>query len=169
MNNKVYVAKSKLGLGVFCEANLKKGEKIFTLSGPIIDGESAKEDESEYWVQIDDKLYINPEEPVRRLNHSCNPNAGIKKDYDVVALRNIRKDEEIRLDYSTTMDEDGWTMKCRCGSDNCRKIVKDFKYLPSNLRQKYLRLGIVQNFIAKKYNIPADAEIKLYNPQGCSL
>ena len=61
-----------------------------------------------------------------------------------------KKDEEIFYDYSTTMDEDSWTLQCKCGSQNCRKIVKDFKFLPQELQKKYLELNIVQNFIKKQ-------------------
>jgi len=85
------------------------------------------------------------------VNHSCNLNAGIKNNVILFAIKNIKKGEEIKFDYSTTVDEDDWTMKCECHQKNCRKIIKDFKYLPKNTQKKYLKLGIVQRFIAKKY------------------
>jgi len=85
------------------------------------------------------------------INHSCNPNSGIKCDKILVSVKNIEKDEQIFYDYSTTMDEDSFTMQCDCREPDCRKIVKDFKYLPAKTREKYLKLGIVQNFIAKQY------------------
>jgi len=150
---KTYIAEGKIGLGVFAKIAIGKNEKIGTLLGPEMSLERAidEEDNGSNCIQIGDQLYFNSEGIARRLNHSCDPNAGIKNNRELVALQNIKKDEEISFDYSTTMDEDAWTMKCRCGSKNCRGVIKDFKYLPSDLQRKYLLLGIVQNFIAKKY------------------
>lgn len=111
----------------------------------------AKGDETGHCLQIGQELYIDPEDPGRRLNHSCAPNAGIMRDFDVVAIRDIKKSDEITIDYSTTMDEDIWVMECQCGGDNCRRTIKDFKCLPRDLQKKYLSLGVVQNFIANKY------------------
>ena len=42
-------------------------------------------------------------------------------------------------------------MGCLCGTNNCIGNVEDFKYLPTDLQQKYLEMNIVQGFIAKKY------------------
>ncbi|GAI75942.1 unnamed protein product, partial [marine sediment metagenome] len=101
--------------------------------------------------QVEKEKYIDLKEPGKYVNHSCNPNVGIKKDKKLVAIKNIKKGEEIFWDYSTSMDEDNWTMKCKCGNKDCRKIIKDFKYLPERTKNKYLKMGIVQKFIAKKF------------------
>ena len=50
------------------------------------------------------------------------------------------------------MDENYWTMECKCGEKNCREVVKDFKHLPSKIQKKYLDMNIVQKFIAQQYN-----------------
>ena len=88
-------------------------------------------------------------EPDRYLNHSCDPNAGIVDNRRLVAIRAIAAGEEIRFDYSTTMAEDFWTLECRCGSPLCRGTVTDFRLLPSEVKQRYLELGVVQGFIAR--------------------
>lgn len=80
------------------------------------------------------------------------PTPGIAAPQILIALRDIKADEELRFDYSTTMDENRWTMTCRCGAKDCRGIVKDFHLLPTKLQQRYLRLGVVQEFIARKAN-----------------
>jgi hypothetical protein len=102
-------------------------------------------------LQIGPDRYIDLEEPGRIVNHSCNPNAGIRDDVQLIAIKDIQKDEEIRYDYSTTMDDGHWTLKCKCNEPNCRKVIKDFKHLPPDVQQKYITLGIVQKFIAEKY------------------
>ena len=150
---RTYIAKSNIGLGVFARISIYKDESIGMLLGSEVDLQKAldMEDGGANCIQIDDQLYFNSRGLARSINHSCNPNAGIKNDRELVAIRDIKKDEEIRFDYSTTMDEDCWTMECKCRSKNCRGLVRDFKYLPLDLQQKYLQLGIVQNFIMKKY------------------
>jgi len=75
------------------------------------------------------------------INHSCEPNVYIKHVNflvrRVVALRDIKKGEEICCDY--VIDTMGkWKMKCHCGSNNCRKIVySDFFKLSKHLQKKY--------------------------------
>ena len=82
-------------------------------------------------------------------NHSCNPNAGIRDGRILVAIRPVAVGDEIRFDYSTTMAENFWTMRCFCGAPDCRGLVEDFARLPLELRRRYLELGVVQRFIAR--------------------
>ena len=78
------------------------------------------------------------------MNHSCDPNAGLKEDREMVALREIQPGEEVAFDYSTTMSERHWTMPCACGAAGCRKVVGDFHELPILVQQRYLQLAVVQ-------------------------
>lgn len=155
ITQKYYIADTDVEKGVFAKRQIRKDEIILKFTGPIINSKQINDRHGKYRggrpLQIEDNKYIGIEKPGVFINHSCNPNAGIKKNVNLIALKNIKKDDEIRFDYSTTMDEDSWTMKCKCHKKNCRKIIKDFKYLPKNTQGKYLKLGIVQRFIAKKY------------------
>jgi len=81
------------------------------------------------------------------VNHSCDPNTGVRDDVRLVALRDLIAGEEIRYDYSTTMDEDHWTLQCRCGSRGCRGVVRDFKWLPKDTKLHLLRQNIVPGLI----------------------
>ncbi len=152
MNNKIYIGDTDVGKGVFAKRLIKKGEKILKFTGRIVNAGQINKEKSRRGdpLQISDNKYIDLEEPGILANHSCNPNVGIKNDKILIALKNIKKGEEIRYDYSLTMDKSEWVMKCKCYQKNCRKIVKDFKYLPKQLQKKYLKLGIVQKFIASK-------------------
>lgn len=153
-NQKFYIANSKFGQGVFAKQDIKIEEKILVFTGDIIDFDQAVLKAPPYEgdaLQIGKDIYVNLEPPSRFVNHSCEPNAGIKNDIDLVALRDIKAGEEIYFDYSTTMDEDYWNLQCGCSSVNCRKVVKDFKYLPYHIKRKYLDLNIVQKFIAVQY------------------
>ncbi len=158
-NGKLYCATGYLGLGLFAGRPIEKGNTILVFTGPIIGfGEAVAKGDRECWpLQIDYGKYIDLEAPGCLANHSCEPNAGIQDEEDLthiklIALRDISPDEEIRYDYSTTMDEDFFTMPCRCGSKFCRQRVEDFKYLPPEVQKNYLQSKLVIGFIAKKEN-----------------
>jgi SET domain-containing protein len=58
------------------------------------------------------------------INHSCRPNAYMKTLYGHVlffALRDIRPDEEITVDYEDTLHPN--TKRCRCGAATCRGTI----------------------------------------------
>lgn len=152
-DEKFYIAECDFGKGLFAKKPIKEGEVIFEFTGELVNFKQTinRQDNFGDPLQIDKDLYINLEEPVRFINHSCNPNTGIKNDVILIALKDIWKGEELYFDYSTTMDEAHWIMQCRCGHTNCRKIIKDFKYLPYQIKQRYLSQNIVQKFIAIQY------------------
>lgn len=156
-DGRLYCATSNLGLELFAGRPLKKGETILVFKGRIINfDEAVAKGDRECWpLQIDHGKYIDLEKPGCLANHSCEPNAGVQDGGSatrvrLVALRDILLDEKIRYDYSTTMDEDSFTMGCNCGSKNCRGVVEDFKCLPSGVQDHYLQEGLVMKFIAKK-------------------
>jgi hypothetical protein len=154
MHETVYVADCALGRGVFSAREFAPGERILEFTGPIITLAEAiaKGDAEANPLQFDDHHYLDLQPPAVFLNHSCTPNTGVATDFWLVALREIPAGEELRFDYSTTMHENRWTMACRCGASNCRGLVADFRLLPLECRQHYLRLGIVQPFIVRALN-----------------
>ena len=84
------------------------------------------------------------------VNHSCEPNCGIRNDGEHVilfALRDIAKSEEITFDYSTTQTGGFWSMLCQCGSPNCRGMIGDFRDLPAATQQFYLAEGAVLTYL----------------------
>jgi hypothetical protein len=100
-----------------------------------------------YCLQIGFDKYIALHFPFSLANHSCNPNCGINGDLDFFTIKSVRKGEELRWDYSTSMLERSWTMHCDCGEPNCRKEIGDFDLLPYSLQRAYIRQGIVMPFI----------------------
>jgi len=160
MNRKVRVSNCDVGKGVFAEIDLPEGEVILYVTGRILD--RAQNDsiylEGENSVQVATDRYIDPTYPAVFLNHSCMPNAGIDSELRLVALRDIAADEEIRFDYSTSMLERNWTMKCRCGEANCRGVIDDFDRLPRSVRDFYLDRHVVQDFIVDKLADSSDSD-----------
>ena len=151
--DRFYISQCDFGRGLFAKRAIKKGEVIFKFVGKIINFQQTLNRKDNFGdpLQIGKDIYLNLEEPMRFINHSCNPNTGLKNDVLLIALENIQKGEEIYFDYSTSMDEDYWTMHCKCGNENCRKLIKDFRHLPPQIKQKYLELNLVQKFIAVQY------------------
>ena len=146
------VHECELGRGVFAERWYRAGEEILRFEGRTVPAAAVAdmgEDEC-YMIQIGPELYLEPAPPGRYTNHSCAPNAAIKDDCRLIALRDIAPGEQICFDYSTTMSENNWTMACRCGAPNCRGVIRDFGELPEDLRRRYLDLRVVQSFIVRE-------------------
>jgi hypothetical protein len=145
---KFYIAKTKdKGKGLFAKRDIKKGELIFVRKkGKVYDekdmiSSGLRED---HFMQIGKNKFMHILPPGCYGNHSCDPNCGIKED-KTFALKDIKKDEEITVDYDTF--EYDWKMWCKCGSKNCRKILRGYKYLSKELRKKYK--GYIQEYLLK--------------------
>lgn len=127
------------GRGIFAVRDIRKSEIISTFTGPRVKIEHL----DEYPQEVVDHLfnvgtdeYILAREPEVRTNHSCDPNAGIVNDVCLIAMRDIRKDEEITFDYSIIINDD-WTLDCLCGSPLCRKVIGKYRDLPQEIKDKY--------------------------------
>jgi len=145
------IARCRFGLGVFAARDIALGEVILPIEGPPIDfAETTRRGARECMaIQIGPSLYIDTQPPAVWVNHSCEPNCGIRADRHLTALRPIREGEEICYDYSTTMEEGSFTMECRCGAPTCRRVLRDFSTLSPALRRKYISQGIVMSFILR--------------------
>lgn len=159
MSTKVYVKECELGRGLFALKRIRAGEMVLVLGGDVITvhhvrGMGEKQGNP---VQIGSRQYIDVEPPGLYINHSCQPNTGVMNDTILVALRDISVDEELRFDYSTTMSEGDWTMRCRCGAAQCRGLIEDFHLLAKTLKQRYLARGIVQRFIVEEHYAQIEA------------
>lgn len=148
-----YIRPCDVGLGVFAGRHIQVGEVILRIWGPTIDfAETKRRGPRECMaIQIGPGRYIDTQAPGVFVNHSCEPNAGICDDVNMIALRDIAAGEEIRFDYSTTMEEQSFTMECLCGLPQCRHVISDFSTLPERLQQRYLELRIVMKFIQLSY------------------
>jgi len=71
-------------------------------------------------------------------NHSCEPNTAYKG-LNVIALRNIKKGEELTLDYASFLDENMEPFQCQCGSPKCRGLITG---TPNNSVTERESLGI---------------------------
>jgi uncharacterized protein len=139
------------GRGVFSDESIAAGTLIITFTGPFL--RYADTTPRTFALQIGPDLYIGASGgPDDFINHSCEPNAGFRIEgttAELHAIRDIAAGEEILFDYSTTLDEDDFTMACQCGTPSCRKVIGDAKYLPKKVWQKYQDLGILPAYIQR--------------------
>jgi len=148
---------TSFGKGVQALKNIDKYEKILNFEGTVFkrtDLPLPYNEKNDYYLQIAPDLFLGPSGGLDDyVNHSCDPNSGIvfKSDaIELIAIKQIRKNEEIFFDYSTTMDNFGWKMMCCCNTAKCRKFVDDFLNIPMNLQFYYIGQGIVPDYLMKK-------------------
>ena len=151
ITHKLTIGDSKFGKGIFTNVRIAKGAEIFTFTGNPLSFDDAVKlgDDQCYALQVERFKYIMLETPFGYVNHSCDPNCGLKDSTKLIAIKNIDVGEELFYDYSTTMLERHWTMQCDCKSPNCRKIVDDFDKLSIATKEYYLSLNVVPAFIIK--------------------
>ena len=101
-----------------------------------------------YWWQIGKTAWLRAKPPGEFINHSCNPSAVILNLVQLIAARDIEQGEEITVDYDAIdWDEHILPMKCLCGYENCRKIIKGYKFLPDEIKMRYKQIGIIPEYI----------------------
>ena len=152
----ISIQQSKFGKGLFASIDIQKNTIVTRATGRLMNFEETtrlKEKES-HTLQIGPDQYILCDAPFLYSNHACDPNCGLTPNLELRTLRNIRQGEELLWDYSTSMLERHWTMRCHCGSQNCRGVIKDFDLLPEELQAKYRELDIVLPFILDKIREP---------------
>ncbi len=152
---KIYIGKSKLhGKGLFANQNIKKGEIIAIIKGKVVNWIVINKSTSAVgpnWIGLRKNHWINPNHTFEKLNHSCNPSSGIRGSRTLVAIRNIKNEEEVTIDYSITEEDLFWRLnsKCKCGSKKCRKIIRSIQFLPLKTYKSYL--PYVPNYFQKVY------------------
>jgi len=116
----IVVKKSKIsGKGVFANKDFKMGEIVLNWHPKFLKEEEVANyfDQKEY-LNIDNGKTFLMMEPERNINHSCDPNTKANTEkYCDIAIKNIKKGEEITSDYSGTSNPD---FICNCGSKNCK-------------------------------------------------
>jgi uncharacterized protein len=139
----------KYGKGVFALKLIKKNSPLIVFGGYVL---TRKEEVKlplkirDIAIQIDKDLVmgvLTKEELTSTdyVNHNCDPNSGIKGQISLVAMRDIKKDEEITFDYGTVLyrikGAPKYELKCFCGSKNCRKKITQSDWKNPLLHKKY--------------------------------
>lgn len=151
----VAVRAARTGLGIFARRAFREGRTIGNIPGRVYHWRVLGRRGGAFLAncfRFGDETYLDPDAGLGRyLNHSCRPNAAIRKRDNklfLFAARDIEAGEEIVIDYSTTIgDDDTWRMRCHCGARRCRRWVGRFGLLPLSLQLSYLARGMVPSFM----------------------
>ena len=108
--------KSKVdGIGIFTTEDIPKGKKFYIIPLDIIHTNPVSG-----CARIADNQFVSDEKVLNYTNHSCNPNSSLSLNPpSLIALKDIKKDEEITADYERT-EHKKRKVKCNCKSKNCR-------------------------------------------------
>jgi len=144
------------GKGVFAKQNIGKGELLVIFGGYIMTLEEEQKlplGMRDYAHQIAQNFVIGINkakdiQPVDFLNHSCNPNAGFNGQIFLVAMRDIKKGEQITFDYAMVLSVESYDIECLCGSKNCRGRITGNDWKIPGLQKKYK--GYFQPYLEKK-------------------
>jgi len=121
----------KKGRGLYAIKDIKKGTRIMDYVGKIITKKQTEQSEKFdnakpiYLFNLNKKYDLDGDvlwNTARLINHSCSNNC----DYNgtglklwVVTIKDIKKGEEITVDYGFGYDENFKQFKCKCESKNC--------------------------------------------------
>ncbi|VVC76585.1 hypothetical protein AQUSIP_19020 [Aquicella siphonis] len=142
------------GKGSFAARYIKRGEFIIALAGEAIVTQDVEPHcaglgiSGDDPLQIGDKVFLILDYKSKTINHSCQPNAGIRYKSELYAVRDIQAGEEITYDYSTTSGIlDKWTMNCGCHANGCRQTIGNVLSIPSETLDHYLNLNVLPDYI----------------------
>jgi D-alanine-D-alanine ligase len=124
------------GFGIYANSNIKEKEVIFQGEGKsqriatksyIKKSWNVKELENfrKYAYPLSNEVFLLwDENPAgwAPQNHSCNANTAYEG-LNVIALREIKKGEELTLDYALFLDEHMEPFICTCGSEYCKGYI----------------------------------------------
>jgi uncharacterized protein len=154
----VVPAPARNGTGLIATRPLRPGETILRVEGQVVHYELLWRREGSRFsancYRYGPDTYLDPGTgPGRYVNHSCRPNAGVRKLGNRILLfaaRRIAARSEVTIDYSTTIgDDDIWTMRCNCGYECCRRTIRNFGSLPEAQKRRYLAAGLVPDYIIR--------------------
>ena len=144
------------GRGLFAAQRIRRGEIVAVKGGHILDRrvlDRSPARSAVSYIQIDDHVYIGArtagEVPRNKLfiNHSCDPNVGIRGEITFVALRHIAPGEELTYDWAMEENRRDHT-RCTCRAPSCRKILTGRDWQIPALQRRYR--GYFSAYLAAK-------------------
>lgn len=125
------------GAGVFTSRAFRTGDTVMIgVIKEILDRNNS------HALQLGRNHFVLFEGLAGFVNHSCDPNCGIRVNetgaHDYVAMKNIRAGDEITFDYAMqNASVDYFPKQCICGAGACRGEITGWKGLPDHRRQDY--------------------------------
>lgn len=146
----------KRGWGVFALEPFEKDELITVWGGDILHANQFFQldpVQQSLSIQVDEDLYM-----VTRImgegdcvNHSCDPNAGMRGQISLVAMRSIAAGEEIVFDYAMTDGSVYDEFECQCGTAYCRHFVTGNDWQRPELIERYA--GYFSTYLQRRIDL----------------
>ena len=134
------------GRGLCAREPIAAGEIVAVKGGTVMDAAAFARIRAEVTpaeIQIENNLYIAPgsaaevEASLLCLNHSCDPNVGVRGQITFVAMRDVSAGEELTIDYAMIDGDPQERMACACGASACRKTITGDDWRLSELQRRY--------------------------------
>ena len=134
------------GRGLFAVEPIAAGEVVAIKGGHIITRRQLVEHADVIGnsdIRIAEDFYLAAlhedeyEQVMLFLNHSCEPNVGVRGNVIFVAMRDIAAGEELTIDYAMIDGDPSERMTCRCGTPSCRGIVTGGDWQRPELQARY--------------------------------
>lgn len=146
-SDNVEIRKSSIaGTGLFAKHPLRKDEVVAVKGGHIVPKRvflKLSTGCQRASLQISETMYVSPivdaEIPkvMNYVNHSCEPNLGLRGHLLTVAMRDIDEGEELTADYCIAYTEREFEIECNCGAKDCRKHIRSDDWENKKLQKKY--------------------------------
>jgi len=125
------------GEGIFATKSFKASNIVMV--GVI---KEALNENHSHASQIGENEYVLHAGLITKVNHSCDPNCGIRVNatgaHNFIAIKEIGVNEEITFDYAMrNYTIDYFQKKCMCGSKGCRGKITGWKDLPDEKKKEY--------------------------------
>ena len=162
----------KGGFGVYAMEAVAAGEVVSVWGGYIVNAEQLEtlpHEVQQHTVQIEEGLYsatIGGAETADFINHSCDPNLGLRGQITLVALRDIEVGEEVCFDYAMTDCTPYDEFECRCGMAACRGTVRGYDWRLPELWAKYA--GYFSPYLQRRIDRLAQEQGLVIMPLGVS-
>jgi SET domain-containing protein len=108
------------GIGLFADQDILKGEAVWKMNSLSVlkitlneyDNLSQIEkdfiQEKDYFWTDEHGNYMIPIDDSKFINHSCNPNIIDLDDNTCIASKDIKREEELTIDYKTLVPKEQW-------------------------------------------------------------
>ena len=107
-----------------------------------------------FTIQLNEEQHIELQ-PIhlQYINHSCSPNVYFNtQKMQLIALREIKKGDEIVYFYPSTEWKMTEEFLCTCKSNNCLKQIKGAAFLPYDIITRYEISDYIQRKSTQAYN-----------------
>lgn len=132
-----------LGHGTAAVEPIAAGEVVVVYGGRCVSRDELEllpAEQQSRSLQVEDGVFLagaTEPEPADFVNHSCEPNCGMRGATTIVAMRDIAVGEVLSYDYACSDGSDYDEFECGCGSASCRGKVTGLDWMLPELQLRY--------------------------------